>query len=222
MGGGGRGAEWRSLVLSGRFPRDWETGWTMGRWEKILGFPLGTRGLDIPWTLTVVGGRPWDRPLQSPRDWGTDRLQALSVVGGCPWACPLQSPRDWGTGQTTGTECGGRTSLRLSTGQTIGLKCTTGNPRDRYTWSIYLQGIPSTVLWIPWYTRDSQQGIRKMAMLDMTEYTTVDRMSHPLVCSNDGGCQNKLRILRAASTHFPVLGSFLSLAYAAQVSHVCG
>ena len=25
------------------------------------------------------------------------------------------------------------------------------------------------------------------------------------MCSNDGGCQSKLRVLRAASTHFPVL-----------------
>ncbi len=53
----------------------------------------------------------------------------------------------------------------------------------------------------------------------IAEYTTVDRMGHPLVCSNDGGCENKLRILRAASTHFPVLGSFLRLAYTAVRSH---
>ena len=32
---------------------------------------------------------------------------------------------------------------------------------------------------------------------------------HPTVCSNDGGCKSKLRILRAASTHFPVLGNLL-------------
>ena len=30
---------------------------------------------------------------------------------------------------------------------------------------------------------------------------------HPIVCSNDGGCKNKLRILRAAS--IPVLGNLL-------------
>ncbi len=42
----------------------------------------------------------------------------------------------------------------------------------------------------------------------IAEYTTVDGLGHPLVCSNDGGCQNKLRILRAASTHF--LASLLS------------
>ena len=33
--------------------------------------------------------------------------------------------------------------------------------------------------------------------------------SHPIVCSNDGGCKSKLRILRAASTHYPVLGNLL-------------
>ena len=32
---------------------------------------------------------------------------------------------------------------------------------------------------------------------------------HPIVCSNDGGCKSKLRILRAASTHYPVLGNLL-------------
>ncbi len=59
----------------------------------------------------------------------------------------------------------------------------------------------------------------KFVVDGFAEYTTVDRMGHPLVCSNDGGCQNKLRILRAASTHFPVLGSFLRLAYTAVRSH---
>ena len=34
-------------------------------------------------------------------------------------------------------------------------------------------------------------------------------MGHPIVCSNDGGCKSKLRILRAASTHYPVLGNLL-------------
>ena len=33
----------------------------------------------------------------------------------------------------------------------------------------------------------------------------VERQGHPLVCSNDSGCSSKLRILRADSTHFPVL-----------------
>ena len=32
---------------------------------------------------------------------------------------------------------------------------------------------------------------------------------HPIVCSNDGGCKSKLRILLAASTHYSVLGNLL-------------
>ena len=39
-------------------------------------------------------------------------------------------------------------------------------------------------------------------------YTRVDdvkRQGLPLICSNDSGCSSKLRILRAASAHFPVL-----------------
>ena len=37
----------------------------------------------------------------------------------------------------------------------------------------------------------------------------VDGTGHPIVCSNDGGCKSKLRILRAASVHYPVLGNLL-------------
>ena len=32
---------------------------------------------------------------------------------------------------------------------------------------------------------------------------------HPIICFNDGGCTSKLRIRRAASTHYPVLGNLL-------------
>ena len=39
--------------------------------------------------------------------------------------------------------------------------------------------------------------------------SVVDRTGHPIVCSNDGGCKSKLRILRAASVHYPVLGNLL-------------
>ena len=34
---------------------------------------------------------------------------------------------------------------------------------------------------------------------------TVQLKGHPLVCSNDGGCHSKLRIIRSAATHYPVL-----------------
>ena len=37
----------------------------------------------------------------------------------------------------------------------------------------------------------------------------IDRQGHPLVCFNDSKCFSKLRILRAASTHYPVLRNFL-------------
>ena len=36
------------------------------------------------------------------------------------------------------------------------------------------------------------------------------RLGHSIVCANDGGCSSKLRILRAASTHYPLLRTFLS------------
>ena len=39
--------------------------------------------------------------------------------------------------------------------------------------------------------------------------SVVDRAGHPIFCSNDGGCKSKLRILRAASVYYPVLGSLL-------------
>ena len=42
---------------------------------------------------------------------------------------------------------------------------------------------------------------------------------HPLVCSNDGGCHSKLRILKSAAIHFPVLSTFLRLVCCALESH---
>ena len=41
------------------------------------------------------------------------------------------------------------------------------------------------------------------------QFGSVERLGHPLVCSNDGGCTSKLHILRAASTHFRKLRKFL-------------
>ena len=39
--------------------------------------------------------------------------------------------------------------------------------------------------------------------------TTIDLQGHPLVCSNNGGCHSKMRILRSAATHYPVLRTLL-------------
>ena len=39
--------------------------------------------------------------------------------------------------------------------------------------------------------------------------SVVDLTGHLIVCSNDGGCNSKLRILRAASVHYLVLGNLL-------------
>ena len=46
-------------------------------------------------------------------------------------------------------------------------------------------------------------------------------INSPLVCSIDGGCQSKLRILSAASTHYPVLGNFMHHLHSAIRSHSC-
>ena len=48
----------------------------------------------------------------------------------------------------------------------------------------------------------------------------LDLQGHPLVCSlEDGGCMSRLRILRAASVHYPVLRKFLSHLYCAIQDH---
>ena len=48
----------------------------------------------------------------------------------------------------------------------------------------------------------------------------VDCEGHPLVCFNDSNCVSKLRILRAASTHYPLLRNFLHALYNAIKSNV--
>ena len=48
----------------------------------------------------------------------------------------------------------------------------------------------------------------------------IDRKGHPLVCSIDSGCKSKLRILRAAGTHYPLLRKFLHNVYTAIRSHM--
>ena len=50
---------------------------------------------------------------------------------------------------------------------------------------------------------------------------TIDLQGHPLVCYNNGGCHSKMRILRSAATHFPVLATLLRLLYSAVNSHQC-
>ena len=53
------------------------------------------------------------------------------------------------------------------------------------------------------------------------EHYSVERQGHPLICSNDTGCSSKLRILRAASAHFPVLRALQRNLYSALSSHRC-
>ena len=46
----------------------------------------------------------------------------------------------------------------------------------------------------------------------------VDRQCHPLVCSNDGGCCSKIRVLRDAATHYPLLTKVLHLVRSSAVN----
>ena len=48
----------------------------------------------------------------------------------------------------------------------------------------------------------------------------IDRKGHPLICSIGTGCKSKLRILRAAATHYPLLRKFLHDVHTAIRSHV--
>ena len=50
-------------------------------------------------------------------------------------------------------------------------------------------------------------------------YFTMPKRGHPLVCSCDGKCHSKLRILRAAATHYSGLRHFLQLVYRAHKAH---
>ena len=49
---------------------------------------------------------------------------------------------------------------------------------------------------------------------------TVQLKGHPLVCSNDGGCQSQLWIIRSAATHYPVLVTLSHHVYRAIGAHV--
>ena len=62
--------------------------------------------------------------------------------------------------------------------------------------------------------------VRDLDWVCVGQFGSVGRLGHPLVCSNDGGCTSKLRILRAASTHFRKLRKFLFELHSAIRSHV--
>ena len=51
--------------------------------------------------------------------------------------------------------------------------------------------------------------------------TSLDLKGHPIVCYSDSECSSQLRILRAASTHFPVLRTFLHDLHCAISSSNC-
>ena len=48
----------------------------------------------------------------------------------------------------------------------------------------------------------------------------IDRKGHPLIRSIGAGCKSQLRILKAAATHYPLLGKFLHNVHTAIQSHV--
>ena len=44
----------------------------------------------------------------------------------------------------------------------------------------------------------------------VVDNVTIELQGHPIACFNDGGCHSKMRILRSAATHFPVLRTLAS------------
>ena len=54
---------------------------------------------------------------------------------------------------------------------------------------------------------------------NVVHYNSVELKGHSLICHIGSDCKSKLRILRAASTHYPVLRSFLRCVYSALNSH---
>ena len=70
--------------------------------------------------------------------------------------------------------------------------CDDGCPHGHYTKVLELAPIPVELI----STMDDGR---------LTDYYPVPLQGHPLACSNHSGCQSKLRVLRAASTHYPVL-----------------
>ena len=86
--------------------------------------------------------------------------------------------------------------------------CDDGCPHGHYTKVLELAPIPVELI-------DTMDDGR------LTDYCPVALQGHPLVCSNNNGCQSKLRVLRAASTHYPVLRQFLHQLSSARTSHRC-
>ena len=70
------------------------------------------------------------------------------------------------------------------------------------------------------HTLDTCDGCPNQHYTKVVEDSSVDLRGHPLVCSNDGGCDSKLRVLRAAGTHYPVLGNFYHNVNSAISSHL--
>ena len=70
------------------------------------------------------------------------------------------------------------------------------------------------------HTLDTCDGCPNQHYTKVVEDSSVDLRGHPLVCSNDGGCDSKLRVLRAAGTHYPVLGNFYRNVNSAISSHL--
>ena len=54
---------------------------------------------------------------------------------------------------------------------------------------------------------------------NVVHYNSVELKGHSLICHIGSDCKSKLRILRAASTHYSVLRSFLRCVYSALNSH---
>ena len=55
---------------------------------------------------------------------------------------------------------------------------------------------------------------------ETSEGFAIDRKGHPLICSIGTGHKSQLRILRAAATHYPLLGKFLHNVHTAIRSHM--
>ena len=53
----------------------------------------------------------------------------------------------------------------------------------------------------------------------IVHYSCVELVGHSLLCFTGDECNSKLRILRAASTHYRILRSFLRAIYEAIKSH---
>ena len=67
---------------------------------------------------------------------------------------------------------------------------------------------------------NAHYSVRDLDWVWVGQFGSVKRLGHPLLCTNDRGRTSKLRILRAASTHFRKLRKFLIELHSAIKSHV--